>query len=107
VNAGAPWPSLIEADARVLEIQTKLHRSASENEDRRFDDLFNLVCDPAFLRVAWERVRSNKGSRTAGIDGESARQIESQRGGAGAFLDDLRAQLKARTFRPGGVRSSV
>jgi RNA-directed DNA polymerase len=104
VNTGASWPSLIEANARVLEIQTKLHRWASENEDRRFDDLFNLVCDPAFLRVAWERVRSNKGSRTAGIDGETARQIESQRGGAVAFLNDLRADLKARTFRPQPVR---
>ena len=104
MNTGASWPSLIEANARVLEIQTKLHRWASEDEDRRFDDLFNLVCDPAFLRVAWERVRSNKGSRTAGIDGESARQIGSQRGGAEAFLDDLRADLKARTFRPQPVR---
>jgi RNA-directed DNA polymerase len=104
VNTGASWPSLTEANARVLEIQTKLHRWASENEDRRFDDLFNLVCDPAFLRVAWERVRSNKGSRTAGIDGESAREIESQRGGAVAFANDLRADLKARTFRPQPVR---
>ena len=35
---------------------------------RRFDDLYNLVCDPAFLMVAWERVAGNAGARTAGID---------------------------------------
>ena len=37
--------------------------------DRRFDDLFNLVYDPAFLVVAWSRVRGNRGARTAGVDG--------------------------------------
>ena len=31
------------------------------NSDRRFDDLFNLVADPAFLLVAWGRVRGQQG----------------------------------------------
>jgi RNA-directed DNA polymerase len=106
VNTGAPWPSPQEAEARVLEIQTKLHRWAGENEGRRFDDLSNLVCDPAFLLVAWRRVRENKGARTAGVDGESARSIETNRG-VEAFLDDLRDQLKARTFRPQPVRERM
>jgi RNA-directed DNA polymerase len=103
VNIGAPWPSLVEAKARVLGMQTKLHQWASADEDRRFDDLFNLVYDPAFLVVAWSRVRGNKGARSAGVDGQTARYIEQQRGAA-AFLDDLRADLKARTFRPLPVR---
>lgn len=103
MNTSAPWPSLIEANARVLEIQTKLHQWAGDDEGRRFDDLFNLVCDPAFLVVAWNRVRSNKGANTAGVDGESARYVEHRRG-LEAFLDDLRGQLKARTFRPQPVR---
>jgi RNA-directed DNA polymerase len=106
VNTGAPWPSPDEAEARVLEIQTKLHRWAGENEGRRFDDLSNLVYDPAFLLVAWRRVRENKGARTAGVDGESARSIETNRG-VEAFLDDLRDQLKERTFRPQPVRERM
>jgi RNA-directed DNA polymerase len=68
VNTDAPWPSLEEARSRVLEIQTKLHRWATDGPDRRFDDLFNLVCDPAFLTVGWGRVRGNRGARTAGVD---------------------------------------
>ena len=36
-------------ERRVLEIQTKLHRWARDDPHRRFDDLFNLVADPAFL----------------------------------------------------------
>ena len=55
MNTGAPWPGLDEARARVLGIQTKLHRWATEDSGRRFDDLFNLVTDPAFLLVAWHR----------------------------------------------------
>ena len=87
------------AERRVLEIQTKLHRWASDDPHRRFDDLYNLVTDPAFLLVAWGRVRGNKGARTAGVDGETARYIEAVRGVEG-FLAELRADLKARTFRP-------
>ena len=52
MNAGMPWPSLELAEARVLGIQRKLHKWASEDQDRRFSDLHNLVCDPATLLVA-------------------------------------------------------
>ena len=106
MNTGASWPSLDEARARVLEIQTKLHCWAGEDEGRRFDDLYNLVCDPAFLVVAWSRVRTNKGARSAGVDGETARYVEVRRG-VEEFLDDLRADLKARTFEPQPVRERM
>jgi RNA-directed DNA polymerase len=99
VNTHDSESSLYWAERRVLEIQTKLHRWASDDPHRRFDDVFNLVTDPAFLLVAWDRVRSNKGARTAGVDGETARYIEVVRGLEG-FLGELRAELKARAFRP-------
>jgi RNA-directed DNA polymerase len=99
VNTDAPWPTPQEAEARVLGIQTKLHHWATNDPGRRFDDLFNLVCDPAFLLVGWRRVKGNKGARTAGVDGRTALYVSSVRGEA-AFLADLRAELKARTFRP-------
>ena len=54
---------------RVLKVQTKLHQWAADDPDRRFDDLYNLVSDPAFLVVAWNRVRGNRGARSAGVDG--------------------------------------
>ncbi|MDH3294289.1 MAG: group II intron reverse transcriptase/maturase, partial [Acidimicrobiia bacterium] len=44
-------------------MQTKLHQWAKADPGRRFDDLANLVYDPAFLVVAWSRVRGNKGAR--------------------------------------------
>jgi len=69
VNTDAPWPDLYEAEARVLDIQTKLHQWAVDDPRRRFDDLFNLVADPAFLVVAWDRVRKNKGHGPKGSMG--------------------------------------
>jgi RNA-directed DNA polymerase len=104
VNTGAPWPSLIQAQARVLGIQTKLHQWATDSPDRRFDDLFNLVCDPAFLAVAWDRVRGNRGARSAGVDGVKPRSIVV---GEEAFLVRLRDDLKAGDFRPLPVRQGM
>jgi len=104
VNIGAPWPDLDEAEQRVLGMQTKLHRWAGRDPRRRFDDLYNLVADPAFLVVAWNRVRVNKGARSAGVDGIAPRSIGS---GAGEFLSGLRDDLKARRFSPVRVRETM
>ena len=97
MNTGARWPSLEEAEPRVLAMQTKLHQWAISDPDRRFDDLYNLVYDPSFLVVAWDRVRSNRGARSAGIDGIAPRSIEP---GGGEFLEGVRDDLKARRYSP-------
>jgi RNA-directed DNA polymerase len=101
VNTGAPWPSLEEAESRVLVMQMKLHRWAAGDPGRLFDDLYNLVHDPAFLVVAWNRVRANKGARTAGVDRVAPRAIAA---GAGVLLEGLRDDLKSRRFAPSRVR---
>jgi len=104
VNTDAPWPNLFEAEVRVLGIQTKLHQWAIDGGDRRFDDLFNLVADPAFLTVAWDRVRGNRGARSAGVDGVAPRSIIF---GTEAFLTGLRDDLKALRFEPLPVRERM
>lgn len=106
MNASASWPEAEQARNRVLEIQTKLHRWAVEDRSKCFDDLFNLVCDPAFLSVAWRRVRSNKGARSAGVDGQTAYSVETERGEE-AFLAEVRVDLKTRSFRPLPVRERL
>src|ERR1017187_8327515 len=87
------------AERRVLGIQAKLHRWARDDPHRRFDDLFNLGADPAFLLVAWDRVQGNKGAKTAGVDGATASSV-ALRTGVEEFLDGLRASIKDRRFRP-------
>jgi RNA-directed DNA polymerase len=106
VNTGEPWPSLDEALPRVLRMQAKLHLWAARDPGRRFDDLHNLVCDPAFLVVAWDRVRRNKGARTAGVDGVSPRSIIAD-GDVAGFLADARAQVKSHVFAPLPVRERL
>jgi RNA-directed DNA polymerase len=104
VNTGALWPTLIEAKAKVLGIQAKLHQWATDSPDRRFDDLFNLVADPCFLTVAWDRVRGNRGARSAGVDGVTPRSIGADEL---TFLTALREDLKARRFQPLPVRQRM
>lgn len=104
VNIGAvAWPDVDSAWWAVRRMQTKLHQWASEDTARRFDDLFNLVYDPAFLVAAWERVASNRGARTAGVDGLTVAAVEA-RVGVEVFLDGIRQALKTRTYRPSAVR---
>jgi RNA-directed DNA polymerase len=95
-----------EAGRRVLEIQAKLHRWARDDPHRRFDDVFNLVTDPAFLLIAWDRVRHNKGAKTAGVDGQSAHYVQAVVG-VEEFLNRLRTMLKARSFCPVPVRERM
>ncbi|MBN9635453.1 MAG: group II intron reverse transcriptase/maturase, partial [Actinobacteria bacterium] len=92
---------------RVLGIQTKLHSWAAADPGRCFDDLFNLVVDPAFLVMAWTRVRENKGAQTAGIDGATAWSVENSERGVAGFLTELRNSLRDRSFRPVPVRTVV
>jgi RNA-directed DNA polymerase len=94
------------ARRRVLEIQAKLHRWARDDPHRRFDDVFNIVADPAFLLVAWDRVRHNKGAKTAGVDGQSAYYVQAVLG-VEEFLDRLRAALRDRSFCPVPVRERM
>ena len=104
VNTGAvDWPDPDSAYFAVRRMQVKLHRWATEESGRRFGDLYNLVCDPAFLVHAWERVSHNKGARTPGVDGATVALIES-RIGVDVFLQEVRERLTSRTFTPVEVR---
>jgi RNA-directed DNA polymerase len=103
VNTGVEWPDEFLAGALVRRMQVKLHRWAGEDSSRRFVDLFNLVCDPAFLAVAWQRVAGNVGARTAGVDRMTVSYIV-HRVGVTPFLDHVRGLLKSGEFRPVPVR---
>jgi RNA-directed DNA polymerase len=105
VNTGAAgWPQPVAAFFAVQRMQTKLHRWAGEDLSRCFGDLFNLVCDPAFLACAFGRVASNAGARTAGIDGVTVAQVKAREGGELEFLARLRDSLKSGGYQPVEVR---
>ncbi len=105
VDAPVAWPSVFTAEARVRRMQTKLHRWAVADRGFRFDDVFNFVCDPATLVMAFERVAGNAGARTAGVDGMRAIDVEAS--GVIAHLNQIRSALRAGTFRPLPVRERM
>jgi RNA-directed DNA polymerase len=106
VNTSAPGEAAAGPFSRVSGMQAKLHRWAAADPGRRFDDLFNLVHDPATLLVAWHRVVGNTGARTAGVDGMNTVDVE-QDIGVQVFLDDLRTAIRAGTFRLMPVRERM
>lgn len=103
VNTGAPGQAPQGPWSRVSGMQAMLHRWAAADRGRRFGDLFNLVHDPATLRVAWARVAGNAGARTAGSDGWTVARVEREIG-VSQYLDDIRAGLRNGSFRPEPVR---
>ena len=76
------------------------HAKAKEEPKRRFHALCDKMWREDFLREAWERVRRNGG--TAGVDGESFKDIEAQ--GVEGWLGELGRDLREGTYRPKPVR---
>lgn len=106
VNTDVSWPGdTTQAWSRVLKMQTKLHQWAKDDSVRRFDDVFNLVYDPAFLVAAWNRVQGNKGGRTAGVDGVVPRSVPPER--VRGMLSELAASVRTGEFRPERVRQKT
>src|SRR4051794_6267007 len=99
VNTGVSWPlDVTSAWQRVLVMQTKLHRWATADPGRRFDDVFNLVHDPAFLRAGGAGVGENRGGRPVG--GEGIVPGFSPAEDVTEMLADLRHLVKSGEFTP-------
>ncbi len=75
-----------------------LRKLARTNPTKRFDTLYRLICHPEMLAVAAERVRQNTGGRTAGIDGQTRKQIDPE------LLKQLAQELKQDQYHPQAVR---
>ena len=78
------------------ELQRGLYLAAKRNRNRRFHALYDRIFRPDILWRAWQEVRENKGS--AGVDGVTIEEMERQ--GVAEFLEQIRQDLKAGTYRP-------
>ena len=86
----------------LLSEQRKLYARSYEKPDYVFRKLWGLLTDPRNLRIAFARVASNRGKRTAGVDGLTVRSVVAK--GVDAFLDEVRKELRSGAFRPSPVR---
>ena len=82
-------------------MQRKLSQKATEEPEHTFDDLYSLLCNEVWLRVAHHKVNANQGRETAGIDWQSMSNFN---GDLEGNLESLRVMLKAKTFEPLPVR---
>jgi group II intron reverse transcriptase/maturase len=84
----------------VDKMQTKL-ASWSQDPDFRFDDIYNLLYDEDWICRAYASVKSNSGSRTAGVDGQKMEDFEED---LEENLKELRSSLKSQSYNPKPVR---
>jgi RNA-directed DNA polymerase len=85
----------------VGEMQRKLSQWATQDKERKFYDLYDLLYDRGWLRLAHDYVKQNAGSMTAGCDGINMGAFDEN------LEDNLQAiteELKSETFKPMPVR---
>ena len=97
---------LQSANTWVLSVQTKLYQWSRQHPDEAYRELWNWVTDPRNLRCAWQRIATNKGHRTPGIDGQTVGRIR-QAEGETLFLDQLRRALRNGSYRPSPCRRKL
>jgi group II intron reverse transcriptase/maturase len=81
-------------------LQRVLYRSAKQDPTRRFHALYCHVARSDILWRAWGDVRANRGA--PGVDGLTIEAVEES--GVAAFLDEIAAALKERSYRPAPLR---
>jgi len=82
-------------------MQRKLSLTAQENPTEQRRDLYSLLCNELWLRVAHHHVNSNQGRETAGIDSITMSNFN---GNLAVNLERLKEALNAKTFEPMPVR---
>jgi RNA-directed DNA polymerase len=85
----------------VGEMQRKLSQWAERDKRHRFFDLYHLIYDKDWLRLAHDYVKQNAGSKTAGCDGIQMSVFDEQ---LEENLQQLAEELRRETFEPHPVR---
>lgn len=93
-------------EAWILDVQRKLYQWSKANPADNWRDMWGWLTDPRMLRRAWRRVASNRGRRSAGIDGMTVGRI---RNGIGEqrFLEELQGELRSGAYRPSPSRRKL
>jgi len=93
-------------EAWILGVQRKLYQWSKANPDEQWRDMWGWLTDLRMLRHAWRRVASNRGRRSAGIDGMTVGRIRAKIGDE-RFLDALQAELRSGAYRPSASRRKL
>jgi group II intron reverse transcriptase/maturase len=88
-----------EMSNKIRIVQSSFAKKALAQPDHRFNNLYFLICREDWIAQALEKVLSNKGARTPGVDGVSKKDFKTQEE-KDMFVQQLRQELKAKTYRP-------
>jgi RNA-directed DNA polymerase len=96
---------ITDRDEMVSRKQMQLyHRAKIEHDPKqRFTALYGLLLWEPWMEVALQRVLTNAGAKTPGVDGITRERLK-EPGAQQALLDELRTQLREGTYRPQPVR---
>jgi RNA-directed DNA polymerase len=72
---------------------------AKHNPEHRYKDLYHIICRRDWIEHALSEVLTNKGARTAGVDGVTRKDFADATYYAD-FVKDLQARLKSRAYQP-------
>lgn len=87
---------------KLTALRQKLAQKAKQEPQFRFYSLYGGVMDKDTLLAAWWKVCSNGGA--PGVDGISIEQIMRKENGEQSLLQEIGAELRARTYRPKPVK---
>jgi RNA-directed DNA polymerase len=90
----------LETPASIRNLQRALYRRAKNEPQFRAYAIYDKVHRPDILAHAYARTRANGGA--PGPDGVTFEEVDA--GGRDLLLEELREELKAKTYRPGPVR---
>jgi RNA-directed DNA polymerase len=85
----------------VGEMQRKLSQWATQDKERKFYGLYDLLSDSDWLRLAHDYVKQNAGSVTAGCDGINITTFDEN---LEENLQRITGELESETFTPNPVR---
>jgi RNA-directed DNA polymerase len=90
----------LQTPDKIRTFQRKLYLKAKSEPDYRFYLLYDKIYREDVLSHAYRLAKANRG--TAGVDGVTFAQIESQ--GADQWLSGIKEQLHKKTYKPQPVR---
>ena len=91
----------LPAPSKVRELQIALYRKAKAEPQYRFWSLHGEVIRKDVLEAAFDAVKENDGA--PGVDGQTLASIVEGEGGKQKWLEELRAELKEKRYRPAPV----
>jgi group II intron reverse transcriptase/maturase len=99
----SPNPVVRKDEGRaILHIQSGLAIAATRRKDKQFHNLYSLLWRREWLQTALEAVLDNAGAKTSGVDGVCGADLHEPSARA-RFVEELRTELKQRTYRPSPV----